>query len=279
MTTLPTLNIIGAGKVGRTLARLWQERQVFCVGDVLNRSLDSSQQAVLAIGGGRAAASLGDMAPAQCWLLAVADDAIETCCQSLARTGLLDAGPQGKPIVFHCSGALSSHALASARDRGALTASVHPIRSFADAQELASLEGAWCGIEGDTGALETLSSGFEALGARMVAIQAEHKLVYHSAAVFACNYLVTLLDVAVQAYGRSGVPPDTALAMMESLVRGTVDNVFRLGPAQALTGPIARGDLATVRRQEHEVRQWNGEIGELYHQFVKLTMELAVRKR
>jgi predicted short-subunit dehydrogenase-like oxidoreductase (DUF2520 family) len=113
----------------------------------------------------------------------------------------------------------------------------------------------------------------------MVPINADDKTIYHSAAVFACNYLVTLLDVAQQAYAKSGIPPDVALKLMEPLVRETVDNIFRLGPADALTGPIARGDLATVVKQYREVRTWNARYGRLYKQLGKLTAALALRRR
>jgi predicted short-subunit dehydrogenase-like oxidoreductase (DUF2520 family) len=291
----PRLNIIGAGKVGKSLARMWNIHGVFAIGDILNRSPGSASQAAEAIGAGRAVASLGQMQPADAWLLAVADDSIEACCHSLARSGLLTPGA----LVFHCSGALSSEVLGAAKNEGAATASVHPIRSFVAAEKAdnidsidstvttgnvgtidkaGALEGTWCGIEGDDAAVASLSHAFEALGARMVAIRSDAKLIYHSAAVFACNYLVTLMDVAVQAYGKSGVPPDVALQLLEPLVRGTVDNVFRLGPASALTGPIARGDLATARRQQHEVAEWNEDMGQLYQQFMKLTMELAVKR-
>lgn len=278
--SLPRLNIIGAGKVGKSLARLWNIHGVFAIGDILNRTLDSGNQAVEAIGAGRAVASLKQMQPADVWLLAVADDSIEGCCYSLARSGLLTPGA----LVFHCSGALSSEVLGAAKKEGATTASVHPIRSFAavdvmkEMEARKTLDGTWCGIEGDDTAVSRLSQAFEALDARMVRIRSDAKLIYHSAAVFASNYLVTLMDVAVQAYQKSGVPSDVALQLLEPLVRGTVDNVFRLGPAAALTGPIARGDLATARRQQHEVAEWNEEMGQLYQQFMKLTMELAVKK-
>jgi predicted short-subunit dehydrogenase-like oxidoreductase (DUF2520 family) len=113
----------------------------------------------------------------------------------------------------------------------------------------------------------------------MVAIDAQFKTIYHSAAVFACNYLVTLLDVAQQAYAKSGIPPEASLKLIEPLVRETVDNVFRLGPAEALTGPIARGDLATAVKQYRAVSAWNKSHGRLYRQLGKLTAALAARRR
>lgn len=267
-----TLNILGAGRVGRSLARLWQQHHVFAVGGILNRTRDSTLQATEFIGAGRVAASLEEMQPADAWMITVGDYSIRSCCEQLAASGKLLPGT----VVFHCSGALSSGELETARRQGAAVASIHPIRSFANAEQaVAGFDGTWCGTEGDAMALALLEPAFEAVGARLVAIDPAAKTVYHSAAVFASNYLVTLLDTAVQAYGAAGVPPDAALQLMEPLVRGTIDNVFRTGPAAALTGPIARGDLATARKQSAAVNAWNKDYGVLYDQFMKLTIELA----
>lgn len=274
-TSPQTLNIIGCGKVGKTLARLWAEQGTFIVQDVLNRSAESARQALSFIGAGRAAEDYSTLRPADVYMIAAADDQIAHCCEQLARAGKLSA----HTIVFHCSGALPSSALQAARQAGAALASVHPIRSFAvPEQAVAGFAGTWCGAEGDQRALDVLNGAFTAIGARMVPIHADCKIIYHSAAVFACNYLVTLLDVALAAYAKAGVPQDVALQLLEPLVRGTVDNVFRIGPAQALTGPIARGDMATAEKQAHAVAEWNDEYGKLYEQFVQLTRELAARR-
>lgn len=268
------LNIVGAGKVGRTLGRLFGEHAVFTIGDILNRTVESASEAVAFIGAGRAVADYGDMQQADAWMIACADDTIATCCEALAGSGRLHSGS----VVFHCSGALTSGELAAAASQGARLASIHPIRSFADPTDAtASFAGTWCGTEGDAAALALLSPAFEAIGARLVAIDPKAKTIYHAAAVIACNYLVTMMDSAVHAYGAAGVPQEIALELMEPLVRGTVDNVFRHGPARALTGPIARGDLDTVRRQSAALNGWNSEYGTLYDQLARLTMDLARR--
>jgi predicted short-subunit dehydrogenase-like oxidoreductase (DUF2520 family) len=271
-----TLTIIGCGKVGKTLGRLWRANETFVIQDVLNRSLASSEGAVSFIGAGRALRDYTELRPADIYLVASGDDQVAQCCEVLARTGRIAAGA----IVFHCSGALASTALQPAAQHGASIASVHPIRSFASPEQVAeNFAGTYCGMEGDPRALEVLSGAFSAIGARMVSIDAEFKTIYHSAAVFACNYLVTLLDIAQQAYAKSGIPPEVSLKLMEPLVRETVDNVFRLGPADALTGPIARGDVATAVKQYRAVSAWNKPHGRLYRQLGKLTGALAARRR
>jgi predicted short-subunit dehydrogenase-like oxidoreductase (DUF2520 family) len=269
------LNIIGCGKVGMTLARLWTARQVLTLGQVLNRTLESGRQALAFIGAGGAVHRLDQMQAADIWLLAVPDDALADCCKDLAAAGL--TGPD--TIVFHCSGALSSQLLEPVARSGAACASIHPIRSFADpAQTAATFAGTFCGVEGDQRALTALETAFSAIGARFVTIDARFKTVYHAAAVFASNYLVTLLDVAMQAYVKAGVAPELALQLMQPLVTGTVENVFRMGPTDALTGPIARGDIATAVKQYRAVRDWDERHGELYKQLGKLSSDIARRR-
>ena len=269
---VPTLSIIGCGKVGKTLARLWRERKTFQLLDVLNRSSDSAHQACEFIAGGSAVNTYAELREADVYLIAASDDQIATCCSMLAASGKLSE----RSIVFHCSGALTSDALAAAGARGAAVASIHPIRSFAEPHKVAqAFAGTYCGNEGDPAALATLIPAFQIIGGHCVAIKRENKILYHAAAVFASNYLVTLIDVAQQAYIEAGLPPDVALRLIAPLLSESAANAFRLGPAAALTGPIARGDMDTVRRQYDAVLDWNPEVAELYKQFEVLTLNLA----
>jgi len=270
-----TLNIVGAGHVGRTLGRLFAAHGAFTVQDVLTRSPDSAGQAVAFIGAGRAVSRLADLRPAAAWMLAVGDDQIAPSCAALAGAGLLQDA-----VVFHCSGAKASSELQAAIAAGALAASVHPVRSFADPDAVAAaFAGTWCGVEGDAGALALLTPAFEAIGARLVAIDPAAKTVYHAASVFASNYLVTVLDAALRAYVAAGVPEEVARELARPLASETLANVFRLGPAAALSGPVARGDVATVARQQAAVSGWDAPTGRLYAALVEATTALAERKR
>ena len=244
-----TLNLIGAGHVGAVFGRVFAASASFAIQDVLTRSLSSAQRAVAFIGAGRAVDSHAALRRADVYLLAVGDEQIEPACQALA-----DTVPLGGAIVFHCSGALPAAHLQAAVRAGAFVASVHPIRSFADPAAVADdFSATFCGVEGDAAALEVLHAALAASGARTVGIDAAAKTVYHAAAVFASNYLVTVLDVALRAYQAAGIPEAIARELAQPLVMETVANVFRLGPAAALSGPIARGDMATVARQQTAV--------------------------
>lgn len=272
---VPTLNIVGAGHVGRVLGRLFAQRGVFDVQDVLTRSQGSARQAVDFIGAGRAVDDAGAMRPAAVWMLAVGDDQLAQAGAALARAGLL-----ANAVVFHCSGAKSSAELDAAAQLGAATASVHPIRSFADPQAVAAgFDGTFCGIEGSPAALALLGPAFEAIGARLVPIDAAAKTVYHAASVFASNYLVTVLDAALRAYQAAGIPPEVAREVAAPLAAETLSNVLRLGPEAALSGPVARGDMATVARQQAAVTVWDAPTGALYAALAAATVDLARRKR
>jgi len=272
---LPQLNIVGAGHVGRVLGRLFHRHGVFDIQDVLTRSEASALDAVAFIGAGRALAQAGELRPAAVWMLAVGDDQIAPACAALAAAGLLD-----KATVFHCSGARTSIELQAASQLGARVASVHPVRSFADPQAVAAaFAGTWCGVEGDGEALALLAPALEAIGARLVAIDAAAKTVYHAASVFASNYLVTVRDAALRAYVAAGVPPEVARELARPLASETLANVFKLGAPGALSGPIARGDLATVARQHAALQNWDAPTAALYDALVAATTALAERKR
>jgi predicted short-subunit dehydrogenase-like oxidoreductase (DUF2520 family) len=270
----PTLNLVGAGHVGRTLGKLFSTRGVFAVQDITTRSLASAQAAASFIGAGRALAPDVAPRPAAVWMLAVRDDQIAAAAAALAQAVPLDGA-----VVFHCSGAKASSELAAARAAGALVASVHPVRSFADPDAVAlAFDGTLCGIEGDCEALALLRPAFEAIGARPVAIDAAAKTVYHAASVFASNYLVTVLDAALRAYRAAGLPDAVARELARPLAQETLENVFRLGPETALSGPIARGDAATVVRQQAALDAWDAPTGVLYAALAGATWDLAARR-
>lgn len=272
---LRTLNIVGAGHVGRTLGRLFHAHAVFTVQDVLTRSQASAGEAVAFMGAGRALAQAADVRPAAVWMLAVGDDQIGPACAALAASGLLNGA-----LVFHCSGAKASGELAAARQAGAHVASIHPVRSFADPAAVgAAFDGTWCGVEGDEEALAVLAPAFERIGARLVAIDSAAKTVYHAASVFAANYLVTVLDAALRAYVAAGVPLEVARELARPLASESLANVFRLGAPAALSGPVARGDMETVARQQAALHDWDAPTGALYAALVEATTALAERKR
>jgi predicted short-subunit dehydrogenase-like oxidoreductase (DUF2520 family) len=266
-----TLNVIGGGHVGRTLGAMWRAAGVFEIEGVLARSRASAGEAVGFIGSGRPVFSIDNLPASDLYMVTTPDSAIEECARALAVSRSLEGA-----IVFHCSGALPSSVLSTARDAGATIASVHPIKSFADpASSVATFGGTYCGTEGDAEALAVIGPAFESLGGRLFSINPAQKTTYHTAIVFAMNYFVSLLEVGVMCYQRAGVERSMAMSIMQPIITNAAADVFRLGTTQALTGPVARGDHDIVERQLEALAAWDTELVELYCLLGKRALKLA----
>lgn len=269
------LNIIGCGNVGQTLAHLWVKQGVFQIQDVCNRSFESAQNACDFIGQGKPTQSLNDLRPADVFLIGTADQSIADCCELLVKSNVLQAGN----IVFHCSGALPASILDSAKSFGAFVASIHPIKSFADpAVCITNFTGTFCGAEGDEAALAVLEKAFEAIGGQILQVDSANKTFYHAASVVASNYLTALLELSIQSYVKAGLTRAQALQIIKPIAHGTIKNIVELDTAQALTGPIARGDVATVTTQHNAFQDWKSEYGELYRLLGGVALDLSVLK-
>jgi len=267
-----TLNIIGSGRVGRACGRLWAQANVFEIQDVLTRSRESAREGVKFIGAGHAVGHLDEMRPADVWMIATRDDAIVPSCVTLAALGKLVPDD----IVFHVSGATPSSDLEPAKARGTLIASVHPIKTFTDADQAArTFAGTYCAAEGDRDAVRVLRAAFEKIGAKVFGIEPGLKRIYHAGGVFACNYLVALIEAAMRAHEKAGIPRAASFRAIEPMVRETVDQIFDKGPERALTGPISRGDVAAVKLQLAQVEEWDRGMAGLYRGLGLLAVALA----
>lgn len=273
---LPTLNLIGCGRLGKTLGHLVHRQGVLAVQDILTTSVASAEQAVAFIGAGQAVDRLEALRAADVWLLAVPDTQIAPMAQALAQALAQCQADWPPALAVHGSGALAAQVLAPLAQRGWATASAHCILSFADpATAVAQFSGVSCALEGDAAALQRLQPWLQALGAQCFAIRAEDKLLYHAAAVFATNFLPVLQATAEALWQRSGVPAEQLPQLRARLLRLAVDNVLAQGPAGALTGPAARGDWALVQRQGEAVAAWNADAGAAYTALSALAGQLA----
>lgn len=269
------VNVVGAGRLGKSIGRLLAMQGVMIAG-VFNRRAEQAELASAFIGQGRACSHIASLPAASLHLLAVPDDVLLEVTGALLRASILRSGD----VLFHCSGSKSSLELRVAfpeldRLQVAL-ASIHPLFSFADPERaVVQFPTTICSMEGDDIALEKLRPLFEQMGAKLVMIDARQKMLYHAGSVFASNYLVSLMDTAIRAYVGAGVPQVMATEMAYSLARASLQNVVEIGAVAALTGPIKRGDVATVQTQEQVVRAWDSVRGDLYQAFIAPTTELA----
>ena len=207
--------------------------------------------------------------------LTTPDRVIQEVCDGLARQGGFRRGQ----IVLHTSGAHSSDILSTAREAGAEVLSFHPLQTFPGLQAgLRALPGTFFAVEGDKEAFLVAEELVATLGGKLLAIPTEMKPLYHAAACVACNYLSTLMDVALRMYGVMGISAEQAFASLSPLIYGTLHNIGEMGPAKALTGPVARGDFPTIKSHLQSINALAPELLTLYSCLGIYTADLARRK-
>ncbi|MFW6133217.1 MAG: Rossmann-like and DUF2520 domain-containing protein [Planctomycetota bacterium] len=275
MIDRPDIAIIGAGRVGTAVGVL-AARANWPVAAVASRTPASAEAAARRIGPDVRAVSPVEAARAGgLVLLTVPDGAVAGVCAELAEEGAL----VHRPLVAHCSGALDSGVLSPARRVGCEAASCHPLQTFPTvAAAVERLGGASFFIEGDESAAQALERLVAAVGGRARRIAGGTKVLYHAAAVMACNELVALLDGAARLGAAAGLDPREHLAALGPLVRATVENVLSLGAERALTGPVERGDVETVRRHAEALGGVEAPLRAAYCALGRLTVDLARRK-
>jgi predicted short-subunit dehydrogenase-like oxidoreductase (DUF2520 family) len=148
--------------------------------------------------------------------------------------------------AFHSSGVLSSDALHSLRDAGAGVASVHPLMTFVKGS-VPELTGVPFAIEGDVSAIRAARRIIRDLGGWAVGIKKQDKVAYHAFATMICPLLVSLLAAAEKAAALAGMSSAESGRRMLPIIRQTLRNYEKLGPASAFSGPIVRGDVETIR--------------------------------
>ena len=264
----PAVGIVGPGRAGLGLALALAQAGVRVLGVHGRREKAVPRGVRLSVGG--PPPWLGE---AEVVLLAVGDDAIAGVVADLARAEFLRAGQ----VVLHLSGALTSEVLAPLERRGVFTGSMHPLMTVSadPARAARHLNGATFALEGGLEAVGAADALVRALGGAPAMIAPEAKAAYHAGAVFASNYLVTALAAAERLLQEAGMTELAAREALLPLARATLEDAADLGPVAALTGPIARGDAATVRRHREAL---GPDERRLYDALARATLALAKEK-
>lgn len=229
--------ILGAGRAGRGLSRALRASGVDVIG-VHGRHVELEPDVVTA---GPLPASLANAASI---IVAVRDGQLDDALGELAAARLAKGA-----VVLHASGSAEPRGLAALRALGHPCGTFHPLVPLADPARAAELlRGAWIGTDGDAEAIAVAERLAARLGAHVLRIPAGEKAAYHAAAVFASNFPTVLAAVAAQLLVHVGIGEDDAWGAIRALMRGAVANLDTATPAHALTGPIARGDVETVRK-------------------------------
>lgn len=195
-------------------------------------------------------------------IIAVADDVVATVARALSDEPFV-------PTV-HVSGALPVAALDPLH--GEWVGSFHPLQALPDARTGADrLAGSWIAVTASEPFASTLDAFAESIGGRPFRLADADKAVYHAAAVAAGNFTIAALGIAERLLAEAGVPFEAAAP----LVAGIVANAFELGPAAALTGPIARGDTGTVARQIEAIADVSDDVLEMFLAMARATAMYA----
>jgi predicted short-subunit dehydrogenase-like oxidoreductase (DUF2520 family) len=239
----PRLGIVGAGRLGTALAAALSGAGYPIQGPAGRGEVPRGCQALL---------------------LCVPDGEISAAAEAVAGAA---------PLIGHTSGATPLSAMAPA---GTDLFGLHPLQTFSGGESPAAFAGAGCAIAGTSSEALALSRRIaEDLGMTAFEIDEEGRAAYHAAASVASNFLVTLEAAAERIAAAAGLQPEDARALLAPRVLRTVRNWAELGPERALTGPVARGDEATVAAQRAAVEEAAPELLALFDEFVERTRELA----
>lgn len=265
------LGFIGAGTVGTALSVRLSSKG-YSVVAVSSRSQTSARNLAQAISGCRALNNNQAVADtAELIFITTPDDAIASVASEIKwHTG---------QSVVHCSGADSTDILESAKRLGAQVGVFHPLQTFASVrQAIENMPGSTFAVEAEEPLLNTLKDMANALDGHWVELKAGDKVIYHAAAVIACNYLVTLVKLATDLWQTFNVSPHQATQALLPLLRGTIHNIDTVGIPQCLTGPIARGDTGTIKKHLNALQKTAPSMLSTYREIGLQTISIALAK-
>jgi predicted short-subunit dehydrogenase-like oxidoreductase (DUF2520 family) len=265
-----TIGIAGTGRVGGALARALSVAG-YAVGPLWSRCPARAQAVAAELLGASAVPCVQAVAEtAELVVIAVPDRAIASVVGSV--------GWRTDHKVVHTSGGTDLGALADAEAAGAVVGAWHPLKSFAGGADDSDLAGITFAVEAGPELGEVLGSLTRAIGGTPLHLAAADRARYHASAVMASNALVALLGEAASLWSAFGWTRQQALAALVPLARGAVDNVKALGLPAALTGPVERGDRATVARHLATLVDAPAPVSDVYRVLSRSALDLAVEK-
>jgi predicted short-subunit dehydrogenase-like oxidoreductase (DUF2520 family) len=270
----PTTFIVGAGPVATALAGALR------LGGVPVLGLWARRAAPARLAGSTAGVAAFSSAPPDLLLetevviLAVRDQVITEVAQMLLGTGLINT----RHVLLHCAGAASANELLGpVTGRVAGIGTLHPLSAIADGKiSMRTLKGTVFGVEGDEVGRTTAGKLVAAISGIVLPLDGTQMASYHAAAAMASNYLVAAVDAAAAVLASAGVAPDKAAQALIPLAEGALRNIAAHGTTGGLTGPVRRGDLATVSRHLEAIRE-RPELAEIYRVLARRAVEIAAR--
>jgi len=262
---------IGAGTTGTALAVRLSQKECPVVA-VSSRTLSSAQKLAGLVPNCQVCHAAQEVAEAaELVFITTPDDVVAQVCGEVQWR-------EGQSVV-HCSGAHSVDILESARKLGAAVGSFHPLQTFADVdQAIENLPGSTFALEAEEPLLSTLKELTLLLNGNWVELKPGDKVLYHAAAVFACNYLVTLVKLALDLWLDFGISSGEATRALLPLLKGTINNIDSIGLPDCLTGPVARGDSGTIERHLIALETRSPSLLTTYKELGLQTIPIALAK-
>jgi len=270
-----TIAILGIGKVGMAIGFLLRSAG-YKIAAIASRSSSSLKQG-MAYTGGKPYMNFSEAAShAECIFVTTSDDAIASVCEKIASEGSIKPGKK----VIHMSGVGGLNLLEAARRSGAHIASIHPLQSFADVEgAIKNIPGSTFGVTSDDEIKQWSVQLVKDLGGIPFFISDTDKPLYHAAACIASNYLTTLIHMVEVIYQSLGLNHEDAIHAFWPLVKGTMRNIEEKGTVQALTGPIARGDMGTLKKHIEALHHKLPDFLRAYSILGILTTDLGLEKK
>ena len=251
MTDKPRLGFVGNGRVGKGLS-LALSRAGYDIAGVAGR------------GEGQKIVDASEVV-----FLTVPDDALFSVCKELEW--------EESKAAVHCSGAAELSVLEHAAQQGAQVGGFHPLQMFADPEVAArSIKGCAIAVEAQEPLAGTLLHMIADLGARPLRVPPGARAAYHAGAHYAAAFVAALLAEGTAIWGRIGIREEDALAALLPLLRGATEAIAHSGPARAMAGSIARGDVETVRRHLEALDALDPRMRQFYRMLALRTLPLAV---
>ncbi len=239
-----TISIVGPGNLGSALATTLRDAGYSVSAIAIRQGSKNTKRArALSQRAGAKLLRIGSQPlDSDIVWLTVPDDAIALVASDMARVG-----DWKRKIVFHSSGALTSDELAPLRAKGARVASVHPMMTFVRG-EVPQMAGVAFALEGDAAAVRTAKAIVEELGGNPFAIRKANKALYHIFGSFASPLVIALLATMEEVALAAGIRQQDIKPVVIPLLWQTLKNYSKSDAASAFSGPLARGDVATIKK-------------------------------
>jgi len=271
--------IIGAGNVGTVLGKVLAENGEKIVW-VCSRTKRSARAGGRFIGCARVSTDLAEL-PARTDLVMITTphDAVEDVARGLARLTAFDF--RGKSVC-HASGMLTAAALDPLRERGATVFSFHPLqtfpRTFRPRDIVSVARGIYYGVDALPGGMRVARALARKLDGHVLPVPPEMRVFYHAACVVASNHLTAMLGILETMFHRLRPQGENFLKVFLPIVEATLRNVQADSPAGALSGPVVRGGVETIKGHVEALTRFAPALIPYYARLSLETMHLAVAK-